>query len=139
MSWAQFEGRKSNERMSENQSLRRYDHFRVGYGIHASGQPIILVHPRKHISNHFSVNIDAVLLEAKSLGRLYAKSFFLSSERYHRLLEDEPPFLLDVPLHIRRELRLKQNGVPTHSDRQTTAFFNDHFQNRWNGHLGHLT
>jgi hypothetical protein len=41
--------------------------------------------------------------------------------------------LLHVPLHIRRELWLQQDGVPLHFGRNVTAFLNHHFQNHWIG------
>jgi len=45
----------------------------------------------------FQLTFGAVLLEAKSSGRLY-----LTSECYLHFLEDELPVLLeDIPLHIR--------------------------------------
>jgi len=36
----------------------------------------------------------------------------LTFESYFRFLEDELPVLLDVPLHIRRELYLQQDDAP---------------------------
>jgi hypothetical protein len=44
--------------------------------------------------------------------------------------------LLDVPLHIRRELWLQKDGAPPHFGRHVTAFLNQRFQSRWIGRQG---
>jgi hypothetical protein len=44
--------------------------------------------------------------------------------------------LEDVPLLTRQEMWLQQDGAPPHFGRQVTAFFNQHFADRWIGRGG---
>jgi hypothetical protein len=69
-----------------------------------------------------SINNNEILLS----------NHILASEHYLCFLEDKLPVLSkDVPLHIRQELWLQQDGAPHHFGRQKTAFLNHHFQHHW--------
>jgi hypothetical protein len=73
-----------------------------------------------HSLSRFSVNVWCGVIGSQVMGPSELEER-LTSESYLRFLEDELLMLLDdVPLHIRRELCLQQDGATNHFGRQVT-------------------
>jgi hypothetical protein len=89
---------------------------------------------KTRFQSRFSVNIWCGVFGSQVIGPFVLEDRLIY-ERYHRFLEDELP-LSDVPLHIRREPWLRQDGAPPYFGRQVTVFLNQHFQNHWIGRQG---
>jgi len=82
-----------------------------------------------HFHSRFSVNICCGIVGSQFIGPFVLEER-LTSGRYLRLMEDDLPVLLDVRLHIRRELWLQQVGTP-HFHSRVTAFLDQNFHSRW--------
>jgi len=84
-----------------------------------------------HFQSRFSVNIWCRVFGNQDIGPFVLEER-LTSERYLRFLEDELPVLLGVPLRIRPQPWLQQDGG-SHFCRQATAFLNHRFRIHWTG------
>jgi len=96
------------------------------YRTHMSEHSVILTFAQKHIFRAvFSVNIWCGVFGSQVIGPFVLEERLIS-ERYLRFLEDKLP-VSDVPLHIRRESCLQQDGASSRSGRQVTAFLRQYF------------
>jgi hypothetical protein len=94
------------------------------------------MHRRKHFESRFSVDIWCGAIGSQVIGPFILEER-LASDGYLRFLKVELSVLLeDVPLQIRRQLWLQQDGALRHFGRHVTAFLNQYFTNRSTGRQG---
>jgi Helix-turn-helix domain (DUF4817)/Transposase len=100
----------------------------------SEGNPNAVV--EANFQHRFSVNVWAGLLGKHLIGP-YIINGRLTAEQYQQFLYEELPILLeDVPLSIRREMWLQQDGAPVHCARRVTAYLNEKYRGRWIGRGG---
>lgn len=88
---------------------------------------------RANFQHRFSVNVWAAIVNGILVGP-YVLPDRLTGERYLQFLQDNLPGLLeDVPLHIRQNMWLLQDGAPAHFSLEVREFLNNTFPNRWVG------
>lgn len=90
----------------------------------------------QRFQNKFSLNVWAGIIDDHLIG----PHFFpprLNGEVYLNFLRDDLPSLLDdVPLQIRREMWLLQDGAPPHFTAAVREHLNENFPERWIGRGG---
>lgn len=91
----------------------------------------------KH-QHRFSLNVWAGIIENHLIGPYFFNGA-LNGETYLHFLQDVLPLLLeDVPLYIRANMWLLQDGAPPHFSLAVREYLNTAFPDRWIGRSGYL-
>lgn len=64
----------------------------------------------------------------------------LTGDAYLQFLQrDLPPLLENVPLEVRANMWLQQDGAPCHYTRAVRSYIDEHFENKWIGRGGPIS
>lgn len=89
-----------------------------------------------HHQQQFSINVWAGIVGNQLLGP-YELPGRLNGNTYLDFLNGPFQDMIDeIPLQIRRNVWLQQDGAPPHSTRRITEWLNENFPNRWIGRFG---
>jgi hypothetical protein len=95
-------------------------------------------HWKKEIQNqgHFGVNVWCGIVGRYLIGPYFFEQN-LTGQIYLEFLQNDLALLLeDIPLQIRRNLWLQQDGAAAHNARIVQNYLEQHFRNRWIGTNG---
>uniref|UniRef100_V5G8C7 Transposase n=1 Tax=Anoplophora glabripennis TaxID=217634 RepID=V5G8C7_ANOGL len=94
-----------------------------------------LTRPR-NFQNRWTLNVWGGILGDRVIGPHFFNGT-LNGEMYHHFLINDLPILLEnVPLNVRQNLWLQQDGAPPHNSSRVRNFLNDQYGGRWIGRGG---